>query len=132
METNIKFIGKVDSILTSLEECPLQESENAPAAMITIFPEFITGIQHITEGTDLLLFTWLHKANRTVLACQPRNNPSAPLTGVFATRSPDRPNPIGIHEVKVLAVSPDGVIAVSGLEALDQTPVIDIKPVIRR
>lgn len=132
METNIKFIGKVDSILTSLEECPLQESENAPAAMITIFPEFLPGIQHITEGTNLLLLTWLHQANRTVLACQPRNNPAAPLTGVFSTRSPDRPNPIGIHEVKVLAVSPDGVIAVSGLEALDQTPVIDIKPVIRK
>lgn len=132
MDATIRFIGKIDSALKSLEECPLQESENAPAATITIFPEFITGIQNITVGADLLVFTWLHLADRTVLACQPRHNPAATFTGVFSTRSPNRPNPIGMHEVKVLTVSPDGRISVSGLETLDQTPVVDIKPVIRK
>jgi tRNA (Thr-GGU) A37 N-methylase len=71
----------------------------------------------------------LHVADRKVIKCKPRNNPKSPLTGVFSTRSPDRPNPIGIHSVKVLSISENGLIKVSGLEVIDQTPLIDIKPV---
>jgi tRNA-Thr(GGU) m(6)t(6)A37 methyltransferase TsaA len=107
-----------------------QESENAPEASLQIFPEFMEGVQNITAGVEILLLTWLHKADRSVLKTHPRNDPKIPLTGVFSTRSPDRPNPIGIHRVKVLSKSENGIIKASGLEVIDQTPVIDIKPVL--
>jgi tRNA-Thr(GGU) m(6)t(6)A37 methyltransferase TsaA len=93
-----------------------------------IAPEFSEGIKDIRAGDELLLFTWLHKADRKVITCQPRNDPQAAYTGVFSTRSPDRPNPIGIHLVKVVQIEGSS-IRVSNLEALDQTPLIDIKPV---
>lgn len=125
----IRFIGKIHSELKRIEDCPLQENENAPEASITIFPEFMEGIQDIVVGSDVLLLTWLHLADRKVIKTKPRNNPEAPLTGVFSTRSPDRPNPIGLHSVKVLSISEDDLIKVSGLEVVDQTPLIDIKPV---
>jgi tRNA-Thr(GGU) m(6)t(6)A37 methyltransferase TsaA len=125
----IKYTGKVHSELKRTEDCPLQENENAPKATVEIFREYIDGIQDITEDSKILLLTWLHKADRQVIKCKPRNYYEAPLTGVFATRSPDRPNPIGIHRVKVLSVS-DGLLQVSALEVIDQTPVIDIKPVL--
>ncbi|HTI60055.1 tRNA (N6-threonylcarbamoyladenosine(37)-N6)-methyltransferase TrmO [Mucilaginibacter sp.] len=127
MESTIKFIGKIHSPLKSLDDCPRQEDEGAPAATIEIFAEYLEGIQNIAPGTDLLLLTWLDKADRTVLKLRPRNDPNAPLTGVFSTRSPDRPNPIGIHTVKVVSVSADGTIEICGIEVLDQTPVVDIK-----
>jgi tRNA-Thr(GGU) m(6)t(6)A37 methyltransferase TsaA len=131
MEPVIKIIGRINSPLKSIEACPLQENEQAPGATLTIFPEFMEGIQHITAGSEMVLLTWLHKADRSVIKCVPRNNYTAPLIGVFSTRSPDRPNPIGIHIVKVISVN-DGVIKVSGLEVLDQTPLIDIKPALKR
>jgi len=127
MKPTIKFIGKIHSPLKSLDDCPLQEDEGAPAATIEIFPEYSEGIQNISSGTDILLFTWLDKADRTVLKLRPRNDPNAALTGVFSTRSPDRPNPIGIHAVKVVSVSTNGRIEISGIEVLNSTPVIDIK-----
>ena len=132
MEQKIQFIGKVQSQLKRIEDCPLQESENAPEAEIIVFPEFIEGIQDMKAGSEIVLLTWLHEADRNTLKTQPRNNPDAPLTGVFSTRSPDRPNPIGIHSVKVLAVGGNGLLKVSALEVLDQTPLIDIKPVWNR
>ena len=132
MEQKIQFIGKVRSQLKRIEDCPLQESENAPEAEIIVFPEFIEGIQDMKPGSEIVLLTWLHEADRNTLKTQPRNNPDAPLTGVFSTRSPDRPNPIGIHSVKVLAVGGNGLLKVSALEVLDQTPLIDIKPVWNR
>ena len=101
MKQTITSIGKVHSRLKSLEDCPLQEKENAPEATIEIFAEFKEGIKDIKSGSKLILFTWLHQADRTVLSTRPRNNPNAPITGVFSTRSPDRPNPIGIHFVTV-------------------------------
>jgi tRNA-Thr(GGU) m(6)t(6)A37 methyltransferase TsaA len=128
MEPLLKYIGKIQSDLKSIEDCPLQESENAPEAVIMIFPEFMEGIQNIAVGSEVLLLTWLHIADRSVIKCVPRNNYEAPKIGVFSTRSPDRPNPIGIHSVKVLSIS-ENMIKVSGLEVLDQTPLIDIKPV---
>jgi tRNA-Thr(GGU) m(6)t(6)A37 methyltransferase TsaA len=132
MKPTIRFIGKINSELKSTEECPLQENENAPEASITIFPEFIEGIEQVQVGNEIILLTWLHKADRTVMKCLPRNDPAASLTGVFSTRSPDRPNPIGLHTVKVLSKTGKGLIKVSALEVLDQTPLIDIKPVLSK
>ena len=129
MEQTIRFIGKIQSKLKRIENCPLQESENAPGAEIIIFQEFIEGIQDMKEGSEIILLTWLHQANRTTIKTQPRNNPDAPFVGVFSTRSPHRPNPIGIHVVKVISVNGNGVLKVSALEVLDQTPLVDIKPV---
>ena len=128
MKQTITSIGKVHSRLKSLEDCPLQEKENAPEATIEIFAEFKEGIKDIKSGSKLILFTWLHQADRKVLSTRPRNNPNAPITGVFSTRSPDRPNPIGIHFVTVASILQDITFQVAGLEVLDQTPIIDIKP----
>ena len=91
MGQTIKFIGKIQSELKRIEECPLQENENAPEAALQIFPKFREGIQDIRPGSEILLLTWLHMADRNVIKCKPRNNPKSPLTGVFSTRSPDRP-----------------------------------------
>ena len=113
-----------------MEDCPLQEKENAPVATVTIYPEFSAAAGNIVAGAKIWLFTWLHLANRQVLTCIPRKNYGAPQLGVFSTRSPDRPNPIGMHQVTVLAVEDNGTLQVAALEVLDQTPVIDIKPVI--
>ena len=130
MEQAIRFIGKINSVLKSIDDCPLQENENAPGAEIIIFPEFMDGIQNIRVGSEILLLTWLHMADRSVIKCIPRRDYGSPPIGVFSTRSPDRPNPIGIHAVKVLSISDNGSIKVSALEVLDQTPLIDIKPVL--
>jgi tRNA-Thr(GGU) m(6)t(6)A37 methyltransferase TsaA len=129
MEQTIQFIGKIESSLKSIEECPLQETENAPEASIQIFAEFTEGVRDIRAGQEILLLTWLHLADRSVITCYPRNNRESPHIGVFSTRSPDRPNPIGIHKVRVLTDPVDGLIKISALEVLDQTPLIDIKPI---
>jgi tRNA-Thr(GGU) m(6)t(6)A37 methyltransferase TsaA len=131
MDATIKYIGKINSVLKTIEDCPLQGNENAPDAEVIIYPEFIEGIKDVKPGAEILLLTWLHAADRSVIKCYPRNNSNAPVVGVFSTRSPARPNPIGIHPVTVIDLSEDGVIKVAGLEALDQTPVIDIKPLLR-
>ena len=132
MKPAVQFIGIIHSELKQIEECPLQENENAPEATITIFPEFIEGIKDIKAGSEVLLLTWLHQADRNVIKCVPRRNFESPEIGVFSTRSPDRPNPIGIHSVKVISVSLNGLIKVSALEVLDQTPLVDIKPVLNK
>jgi tRNA-Thr(GGU) m(6)t(6)A37 methyltransferase TsaA len=129
MEASLKFIGTVHSQLKRIEDCPLQENENAPEAEIEIFVEFAEGMKDIRIDSEIVLLTWLHEANRSVIACIPRREYGAPKVGVFSTRSPDRPNPIGIHTVKVVSISQGGLIKVSGLEVLDQTPLIDIKPI---
>ena len=128
MEASLRFIGKIQSPLKKIEDCPLQESENAPEASLEIFPDFIEGIQNIRIGDSIVLLTWFHEADRGVITCVSRNNFTGPKLGVFSTRSPDRPNPIGLHEVKVLALA-NNLITVSALEALDGTPLVDIKPV---
>lgn len=122
-------IGIVRSPLISLDDCPLQGHEGAPEAWIELLPGFETGIKDLTAGRELILLTWFHAADRSVLQCYPRKEVNAPPLGVFSTRSPDRPNPIGLHPVTVLAVEA-GRLKVYPLEALDGTPVIDIKPVI--
>jgi len=126
---SIKPIGTILSPLKRLEDCPLQERESLVEAELLILPEFADGITNLQPGDKIILLTWMHLANRTELKTQPRNNINAPFIGVFSTRSPNRPNPIGFHKVTVLSVM-ENLIKVSGLEVLDQTPLIDIKPVI--
>jgi tRNA-Thr(GGU) m(6)t(6)A37 methyltransferase TsaA len=125
----IEPIGYVRSSLARLEDAPMQGDEGAPDAWLDISLQVISGLMGIEPGDELFILTWLHAAERDVLQVHPRGDPNRPLTGVFATRSPDRPNPIGLHRVSVLEVAKDR-IKVSHLEAIDGTPVIDIKPVL--
>ena len=125
--STINFIGKIHSSLKSIQDCPLQESEDAPEATIEIYPEYLDGIKDIRAGSGILVFTWLHEADRNVITCVTRRNYDSPKVGVFSTRSPDRPNPIGVHSVKVLSIE-NNLIKVSALEVLDLTPLVDIKP----
>lgn len=132
MENNqLLFIGTIHSQLKNLEDCPRQEQENAPPATIEVFGEFAEGLKDVQTGDQLILFTWLHKADRTILQTKPRNDDRLPLTGIFSTRSPDRPNPVGIHFVKVLEIVKNNKFTVSSLEVLDGTPLVDIKPDLR-
>ena len=120
-------IGVVRSPLKDRAAAPKQGHEGAPDARILIDPAYLDGLDRLTPGQDLLVFTWLHQAGRSTLKVHPRKDLTQPLTGVFATRSPDRPNPIGLHRVRLLAIA-GGDLHVRPLEAIDGTPVIDIKP----
>ena len=126
----VQPIGWVRSPLRRREDAPRQGHEGAPDARLRIEPAFLPGLDGLRAGQDILVFTWLHQARRDVLAVHPRDDVTQPLAGVFATRSQDRPNPIGLHPVKVLSIEADGSLHVQGLEAIDGTPVIDIKPVL--
>jgi tRNA-Thr(GGU) m(6)t(6)A37 methyltransferase TsaA len=123
-------IGFVRSALTHRDAAPRQGSEGAPDAWIEIAPAFAEALEGLTIGQNVLLLTWLHQAKRDVLEVHPRNDDNAPPAGVFATRSADRPNPIGLHPVRILEIS-GSRIRVEPLEAIDGTPVVDIKPVLR-
>ena len=125
----LRPIGTVHSPLTDLAEAPRQGDEGAPGAWISIDPEFAEAARDLQPGDDVFMLTWLHRADRSVLSVHPRDDATRPLTGVFATRSSDRPNPVGLHRVRIIAVQDDR-IQVSALEAIDGTPVVDIKPVI--
>jgi tRNA-Thr(GGU) m(6)t(6)A37 methyltransferase TsaA len=125
-------IGWVRSPLQRPSDAPKQGYEGAPNARVQIEPAFLPGLDGIGAGQQILVLTWLHEAQRDVLAVHPRDDPTRPLAGVFATRSADRPNPIGVHRVKVLAVESGGVLLVEGLEAIDGTPVLDVKPALPR
>ncbi len=122
-------IGWVRSELTQLEDAPMQGDEGAPQAWLELTPSAAPGLAGIAAGAELLVFTWLHLAQRDVLQVHPRGDIDRPLTGVFATRSPDRPNPVGLHRVRVLEVA-ERNLRVVPLEAIDGTPVLDIKPVL--
>ena len=126
----LRPIGVVRSRLTALEDAPLQGAEGAPEGWIEIDPAFARALSGVTRGDELFLLTWLHLADRDVLEVHPRSDPANPLTGVFATRSPDRPNPIGLHRVRVLEVEGTTRLRVEPLEAVDGTPVVDVKPVL--
>lgn len=119
-------IGFVRSSLQNLEDAPRQGDEGAPEAFIEIDASVRAGLDGVSPGTQLVVLTWLHEARRDVLRTHPRGDRSQPLTGVFATRSPSRPNPVGLHRVTVLAVDAHG-IRVWPLEAIDGTPVVDLK-----
>ena len=125
----IEPIGVVHSQLTDLEDAPMQVDEAAPEAWLELTPSAAPGLLGITAGDELILLTWLHRAERDVLQVHPRGDLKRPLTGVFATRSPDRPNPIGLHRVSVLEVA-EQKLKVAPLEAIDGTPIVDIKPVL--
>lgn len=122
-------VGTVESPLRSLGDAPKQGDEGAPEAWIAFEPRFAAAAADLRAGDDLLILTWLDRGDRATLAVHPRSDPSRPVTGVFSTRSPDRPNPIGLHRVEVLEI--DGLrVRISGIEALDGTPVVDVKPVL--
>ncbi len=123
----VRPIGRVRSRLLDRADAPRQGFEGAPEARLEILPEFAPGLDGIAAGDDLLVLTWLHRAERDVLAVHPRDDESRPLRGVFSTRSADRPNPVGVHRVTVLQVEPGGWLRVRPLEAIDGTPVIDLK-----
>ena len=125
----LRPVGRVHSSLKRREDCPSQGCENAPGAEIEIFDEFLDCLDDLEAGREILILTWLHLSDRDRLKVHPRGNPDVPLKGVFATRSPSRPNPIGLHRV-LLTEKKGGRLSVEPLEALDGTPVIDIKPVV--
>jgi tRNA-Thr(GGU) m(6)t(6)A37 methyltransferase TsaA len=119
-------VGHVESTLTDAATAPKQGTEGSPDATVVIAAEYAPALADVHAGTDIVLLTWLDRARRDVQAVHPRDDPARPLTGVFATRSQDRPNPIGLHRVHVVAV--DGLrLRVRDLEALDGTPVLDVK-----
>ena len=125
----VEPIGHIESKLQQTQDAPRQGYEGAPDAWLEIRAEYKDALDGIEPDDTIVLLTWLHLADRRTLKVHPRSDPRNPLTGVFATRSPDRPNPIGLHEVTVKRV--DGPrLLVGPLEAIDGTPVIDIKPVI--
>jgi tRNA-Thr(GGU) m(6)t(6)A37 methyltransferase TsaA len=125
----IEPIGFIRSELTRLEAAPLQGDEGAPEAWLELTPLAAQGLAGIMAGDELFVLTWLHLARRDVLQVHPRGNLDRPLTGVFATRSPDRPNPMGLHRVSVLKVA-EQKLRIAPLEAIDGTPIVDIKPVL--
>jgi len=125
----IEPIGFVCSTLIQLEDAPMQGDEGAPDAWLELTPSVAKGITSIKTGDELIVLTWLHLAERDVLQVHPRGDLNRPLTGVFATRSPDRPNPVGLHRVSVLEVMKHK-LRVAPLEAIDGTPIVDIKPVL--
>lgn len=125
----IRPIGTVRSALRSPEEAPHQGDEGAPDAWLELADELAPGLDGIAVGDELLVLTWLHQTRRDELRVHPRGDASRPAIGVFATRSPDRPNPIGLHRVRVLETAP-GRLKVGPLEAIDGTPIVDLKPVL--
>jgi tRNA-Thr(GGU) m(6)t(6)A37 methyltransferase TsaA len=125
----LRPIGVVESPLTDRASAPLQGHEGAPEATLVIHEAMSEGVRDLQAGTDVVVLTWLHQADREVLSTRPRSDPRNPIQGVFSTRSPDRPNPIGLHRVPLVAVEGNR-IRVGDLEAIDGTPVIDIKPVL--
>ena len=131
METNYRLqpVGFVRSSLRQREAAPKQGSEGAPDAWLDVDPTFAEALEGLGEGDDLIVITWLHQADRAILKVHPRGNHHLPLTGVFATRSPDRPNPLGLHRVTLRAIAGNR-LQVGPLEAIDGTPVVDIKPVL--
>jgi tRNA-Thr(GGU) m(6)t(6)A37 methyltransferase TsaA len=127
---DIKPIGIIRSELTSRHSAPRQGNKGAPDAWIEINATVLEGIDGINVGCEIIILTWLHKAHRNILKVHPHGDKNKLVTGVFSTRSPDRPNPIGLHRVSVLEIS-ENKIKVGPLEAIDGTPVVDIKPVLR-
>ncbi|MFN2267029.1 MAG: tRNA (N6-threonylcarbamoyladenosine(37)-N6)-methyltransferase TrmO [Desulfonatronovibrio sp.] len=123
-------IGQVESPYRSLKDCPFQGIDTCPPAQIHIKPELSKALHLLKAGQEIIVITFMDKSKRDILQCKPRNDPDKPLHGVFATRSPNRPNPLGLHQVKILTIS-ENTLTVHPLEVLDRTPVLDIKPVLK-
>ncbi len=125
----VRPIGTVSSPLIDLSAAPRQGDEGAPLAWLFFDPSVAEGVRDLEPGMEVLLLTWLDRADRDVLVVHPRGDVSRPQQGVFSTRSPHRPNPIGLHRVRIVAG--DGLrFQVSDLEAIDGTPIVDVKPVL--
>ena len=122
-------IGFIRSALRTRREAPKQGCEGAPDAWLEVAASFAQGLDGLSAGDEIIVITWLHRARRDVLKVHPRWDLRLPLTGVFATRSPDRPNPLGLHRVRVMEVA-DNRFKVGPIEAIDGTPVVDVKPVL--
>jgi tRNA-Thr(GGU) m(6)t(6)A37 methyltransferase TsaA len=123
----LRPVGLIRSTLKNLSEAPKQGSEGAPDAWLEVHAFALDALDGIAPGDDLLVITWLDQAHRKVLRVHPRNDPSRRLTGVFSTRSPDRPNPLGLHRVTVRKIHKNR-LRIGPIEAIDGTPVVDIKP----
>lgn len=126
MSIMIEPIGRVESPIKDLAQAVRQSDEGAPPVTLVLDQDVLDGITGLAPGTELMLLTWLDRADRSVLKNHPRRDPSRPITGVFCTRSPNRPNPIGLHRVRVTAINGNR-LELEGLEAIDGTPVLDIK-----
>ncbi|HYR09239.1 MAG TPA: tRNA (N6-threonylcarbamoyladenosine(37)-N6)-methyltransferase TrmO [Longimicrobium sp.] len=125
----VRAIGRVESTLTDLDAAPRQADEGAPEAWLVFEPEVLEGLRGIQVGDEVIVLTWLDRARRDVLSVHPRGDLSRSQEGVFNTRSPHRPNPVGLHRVHITAI--DGArVRVRSLEALDGTPIIDVKPIL--
>jgi len=122
-------IGVIRSPLKRLQDAPRFYTEGAPDAVLEVYPRFRRGLNRVEVGDEVIVITWLHRARRERLRTHPEDDWSRPLTGIFLTRSPDRPNPVGLHRCTVRAITPTG-LRVGPIEVVDGTPVIDIKPVV--
>jgi tRNA-Thr(GGU) m(6)t(6)A37 methyltransferase TsaA len=125
----IRPVGYVESPLVDRQTAPKQGFEGAPDAWLVFDPDVAEGIRDLAVDAEVFVLTWLHRAQREVLAVHPRDDPRNPETGVFSTRSQDRPNPIGLHRVRIAAIDGPRVL-VRDLEAFDGTPIVDVKPVL--
>jgi tRNA-Thr(GGU) m(6)t(6)A37 methyltransferase TsaA len=126
---DVQPIGRIESPLVDKDSAPRQGDEGAPDAWLVFNPDVAEGIRDLAAGTEIILLTWLDRAGRDVLVVHPRGDRQRPVLGVFSTRSPDRPNPIGLHRVQVVSI--EGLrVQVRNLEALDGTPIVDVKPVL--
>ncbi len=123
----IEPIGVVRSVLRDRRDAPRQAFEGAPGAILDINPGLVPALHRVRPGTELIVVTWLHEADRRVLQVHPMDDERIPLTGVFATRSSDRPNPIGLHRVTVTDIQPPASVYVDAIEAIDGTPILDLK-----
>ena len=126
----LRPVGVITSTLKSRKNAPRQGSEGAPDAWLEVRPSASAGLHRLQPGDEIIVITWFHHARRDVLQVRPRSDPRNPITGVFATRSPDRPNPLGLHPVVVRAIDGNR-LHIGPIEAIDGTPVVDIKPVLR-
>jgi len=125
----VRPIGRVESPLVDRAMAPLQGDEGSPDAWLVFNPEVSQGMRNLEVGADIIVLTWLDRSDRDVLVVHPRGDHTRPRQGVFSTRSPDRPNPIGLHRVTIVSID-DTRIQVRDLEALDGTPIVDVKPVL--
>jgi tRNA-Thr(GGU) m(6)t(6)A37 methyltransferase TsaA len=125
----LRPIGVIRSTLKTRANAPKQGSEGAPDAWLEVIPDVAPALDGLSVGDEIIVITWLHRGRRDVLKVHPRSDRRRPLTGVFATRSPDRPNPLGLHRVTVRKVAGNR-LRIGPIEAVDSTPVIDIKPVL--
>jgi tRNA-Thr(GGU) m(6)t(6)A37 methyltransferase TsaA len=125
----VRPIGVIRSVLTNRGRAPKQGAEGAPDAWLEVNPSVAEALDGLVSGDEIVVLTWLHQARRDVLKVHPRSDRSRPLTGVFATRSPDRPNPVGLHRVTLRKIVKNR-LRIGPIEAIDGTPVVDIKPVL--